>query len=784
MVSQQKIRIALAGDLFLDIYPEQENSLFEITEEDAEEFSESRYQILEGRSYEYAFSDNSFRLITSNTKVITQLRREASAGRIIPNIYVGTLTLQYFHKNTPDNKENLTIEVLATKFNREPDKSYRENYRFMLESITSKCTELLMQVNSPIHQNFEPDFERDNEIIYQRFCFVSALISSNEFDEAVRQIISQPKTSWAENVEVKEVTRVRRFNRAITKQLLSGNNRIPLREQHYLLSRNISSVPSKILASSKIEKLDNAENRFIKHALQEYLSFCENCSALFRQKTREKKEADVLIKVLESYLSHNFFKEISNPVTLKLNSPVLQRKGGYREILNSWLKYSLASKLIWRGGDDVYKAGKRDIATLYEYWLFFTLYDLFTKKFTLTKVTVENKPYSELIEMDKDGINLMVKAGKHTAIEGICNFENRNLNVKYSYNRSFSGGKKYDSKEGGSWTSTLRPDYTLTVWPSGLSERKAEADELIVHIHFDAKYKVAHFKVKTDESEDELNEEKEEERQGIYKNADLLKMHAYKDAIRRTGGAYILYPGSEKSEFRGFHEIIPGLGAFSINPSGESNGIRDLSDFVDNVISHLLDRASQRERLSNKVYEIHKERKADDNVLHESIPEYLAGTRIIPDETFVIVGYASSKERLDWFKDKGKYIFRMDEELGSLILDNDVVNAKYLLIRKSNKVTDADLYRITGRGPKVYSKGKLESMKYPKTNSRELKEYYLSIDIEKVKDQSFENMTWDFKNLKKYIDIQRSNLNVYSKAGLPFTVTLTELLKVARKRAL
>jgi predicted component of viral defense system (DUF524 family) len=39
--------------------------------------------------------------------------------------------------------------------------------------------------------------------------------------------------------------------------------------------------------------------------------------------------------------------------------------------------------------------------------------------------------------------------------------------------------------------------------------------------------------------------EKAENRKGIYKNADLLKMHAYKDAIRRTGGAYVLYPGDK-----------------------------------------------------------------------------------------------------------------------------------------------------------------------------------------------------------------------------------------------
>ena len=39
------------------------------------------------------------------------------------------------------------------------------------------------------------------------------------------------------------------------------------------------------------------------------------------------------------------------------------------------------------------------------------------------------------------------------------------------------------------------------------------------------------------DNEDELNEEKTSNRKGNYKNADLLKMHAYKDAIRRSAGA-------------------------------------------------------------------------------------------------------------------------------------------------------------------------------------------------------------------------------------------------------
>ena len=76
-----------------------------------------------------------------------------------------------------------------------------------------------------------------------------------------------------------------------------------------------------------------------------------------------------MVTKLDGYLSQTFFKDVSRPTSLKLNSPVLQRKSGYREVLSTWLQFDLAAKLVWKGGDDVYKAGKRDIATLYEYWL-------------------------------------------------------------------------------------------------------------------------------------------------------------------------------------------------------------------------------------------------------------------------------------------------------------------------------------------------------------------------------------------------------------------------------
>jgi predicted component of viral defense system (DUF524 family) len=782
----KELHIPISYDVFnknvtIFIYPENSSKLYLVTEEEAKENGESQYQILEGNSYDYTISDKDFRLDCSYNGIVTKRTRELSSGRIVPNIYVGTLSLLITDNTHPNKEFKITLEVLATKFDTKIDKSYRENYRFMLKDITDKCTELLMQINSPVEQNFETDFSRDNETIYQRFSFINDIIQNKDFEEAIQKIMANPKTNWNVEQEVTDVRKIKRFTNAATKQLLSGSNRIPLETTHPLYSLGIHSVPLKINSFRKIEHIDTPENRFIKHALEVFLRFSEDCQQYFKAKnyTRPAIEATNLVTQLESYLSMSFFQDISRPTSLKLNSPVLQRKSGYREILSAWLQYDLAAKLVWKGGDDVYNAGKRDIATLYEYWLFFTLHDLFKEKFKLNNVEHEEKAYDHLLEPTKDGLNIMVKQGRHTALYGDFDAGSRKLKVKFSYNRSFKGGTKYAQEVAGSYTTTLRPDYTLSIWPALLREKDAERDELIVHIHFDAKYKVIQFDYNTKIDSDILEEEENNERKGNYKNADLLKMHAYKDAIRRTGGAYVLYPGTEKKEIRGFHEIIPGLGAFAINPTEFNNGINELSNFIDLVINHLVDRASQRENISNKAHLIYKEPKEDNNYLHEPLPEYLNGKKLIPSDTFVLVGYSTTPQRFKWYEENGKYIFRMDEEKGSLELNNEVVNAKYLLLRRNGEEFASDLYEIKSKGPKVFSNVHLDSLNYPASSNP--KEYYLSIEIEKVKAAEFKDVSFKFKELDRYIEIQKNEKNIYSKVGLPFTVTLTELMNNKNK---
>ncbi len=770
------ITVEIKQGLNFTLYPKRDNAfVYEIDTVEAEEFGEAPIQILESNRYEYEFSDSSYRLKPTKECRPSKSKKE-SRGDIEPGNYVGTLELDIVN----DDKEELKyhLEVLATKFDADNDydKSYREHYRLMLEEITDKCTELLMQSNSPINQYFEPNYdEAHRDVLYQKFSFVKSVINKAEFEESLLRIINSPKTTWVNREEMADIRSFKKFTNRNVREVLRGENRMLVPKTHKLSAR-LSSIPTKINNYKQEPSLDNAENRFIKHALQVYLQFCERCSDAFAENSKDQKEANNIAEKLENYLSHSFFKDISRPTTLKLNSPTLQRKGGYREILRSWLMFDLASKLTWKGGEDVYNAGKRDIATLYEYWLFFVLYDLFKEKFNLNKLSHNDEPYSHLFDTTENGINLIIKSGSHTALKGSKVIKNRAMNFKFSFNRTFSGHK--DSyPDAGSWTTAMRPDYTFTVWPKELIETKAEEQELIVHIHFDAKYKVNNFFIKTNDSSHRLTEEEEkevldeqkkQERAGRYKNADLLKMHAYKDAIRRTGGAYILYPGNTEARFKGFHEIIPGLGAFALNPNSEMSHVEKLSEFIDEVVNHLVDRASQRENIAIKTHQITKSGLAE--LLHEALPEYLNEEKLIPDETYVLVGFYKDANHYKWIEKEKKYNFRTGSRHGSLSLDLEVISAKYLLLHTKGDKSSGDLWRIVkNKGPKVYSRLNLEKKRYPQAEREDdYDNYYLVYEIEKADEIEFQGVAWDFKKLENYETNRQS--------AKPFTVSLTELM--------
>ncbi|MCX6232460.1 MAG: DUF2357 domain-containing protein [Bacteroidetes bacterium] len=813
----------LEKDLQLTIDARLDNTLF--FADDAEKNGEAPYQLVEGYTYDYELNKEDFTL--AKDQIVLPHPRKKQRGTISPNIFVGTITLLILHNDKEVGKYLLEVKSVKAE--------YRKEYHDMLEFITEKCTDLLMQANSPATHNFETDFNKDNETLYQKFAFIKSIISTDEFSEAVHRIVSSPVTQWKETEEFKDIRNIRHFKNSNVKELITASNRTYLPENHFLREYGLTSLPVKISSVRKTDTVDTPENRFVKFALENFMRFCAEINKRASKDSRLWQESGLLERKMESFLHHPVFKEISHPETLRLNSPVLQRKEGYREILRVWLMFDLAAKLIWKGGDDVYCGGKKDIATLYEYWLFFKLLELFKSIFN-----IEHKAISELIKETADGLSLQLKQGHHTALAGVYTTASRKLNVRFNYNRSFSGSNDYPHS--GSWTTTMRPDYTLSFWPFGISEKEAEIEELIVHIHFDAKYKIANLinlinKVENQDKITELgliskidlkdfsweyisellvnsgyarnknkdtisllcyfweiedvnsigeisgknftelieiiqqtllSEEKEENRKGIYKNADLLKMHAYKDAIRRTGGAYVLYPGDTSVKKKGFHEIIPGLGAFPVRPSKTDDGINELKVFILDVLNHFINRASQREKMAYRAYDIYKNKPLKEDEVYAAMPETFGVNRnLLPDDTFVLVGFYKDQRHLDWILKEGLYNTRADSDRGSLRLGPDEAGAKYLLLHSTGETKTSRLFKITESGPRVFSKQTLNDKDYPSEPTRD---YYLVFNISEINDKELMHQEWDISKLDKYKPGYAS--------ALPFSVSLTELMRV------
>ena len=186
--------------------------------------------------------------------------------------------------------------------------------------------------------------------------------------------------------------------------------------------------------------------------------------------------------------------------------------------------------------------------------------------------------------------------GLHTPVGGVWNQgAGRALHAEFHFNRKFA--RVRDHQKPGSWTRAVQPDYTVSIWPAEFTTAaEAEEAEVIVHVHFDAKYRIENVKAVFGEAGGESSSEGEPaegEHLTEAKYADLLKMHAYRDAIRRTAGAYVLYPGNsgdgrryQEYELQGFHEVLSGLGAFAVRPraDGTAEGLDELRLFLEDVV--------------------------------------------------------------------------------------------------------------------------------------------------------------------------------------------------------
>jgi hypothetical protein len=157
-------------------------------------------------------------------------------------------------------------------------------------------------------------------------------------------------------------------------------------------------------------------------------------------------------------------------------------------------------------------------------------------------------------------------------------------------------------------------------------------------------------------------------------------MHAYRDAISRTAGAYVLYPGSEIKDIRrhpGFNEVLPGLGAFPLRPSSDGlpSSSQALDQFLSDVLTHVASQVTRDERHRFWTATVH--RPGEPTLMSPLTTDFLDEP---PSDTDVILGFVRSVEHRLWIERLRQYNIRAGDRAGAVEIGGRELGAKLLLL--------------------------------------------------------------------------------------------------------
>lgn len=492
-----------------------------------------------------------------------------------------------------DKEVVINFEVVPEKIN------YESDYIALTESLAEHCSALLLDYAGPT-TNLYSIGNKNNRTLLEQFIFLRQFCYSDNIQGLFSYIKRNPDRLLVNREEFSPFgVGVPSFN-LYKNPFKYGKNWGPYS------SGSSFFLPQEVAIVHKSDSLDTPANRFIKLALSFFNEIClKICEQLKNEDNSNQyecvKEAEALHFLLDTILYDSFFDDIQDLTTMPLNNQVLQKREGYSQIFNAYTMIDLALQLDWKGEDEAYDGESKNVALLYEYWLFFELYSILS--FIESSHKVECKDNSFITEQ-LGKLVLSLSQGKKSCQ---C-FEIPKYGVKVNlyYNRSFTN-KSFDVDSfQGSYSSDFRPDYTLAVFPLcyvGKFNGEDQACKLgdVSYIHFDAKYRINDLSQFCEDSGVFSDEENSFSKNKSYKRDDLLKMHTYNDAIRRTIGSFVLYPGNSHGKdakiFKLYDEILPGVGAIAVKPSTQKQSRTSLIKCITQFIENFQLSCSRRNRL-------------------------------------------------------------------------------------------------------------------------------------------------------------------------------------------
>ena len=349
--------------------------------------------------------------------------------------------------------------------------------------------------------NYDPNEIERFDYFYQ---FTFEFPVGSNLDSLLSQVLNQPNNITTSNIEKTPISKSKNLSKGFSRQISRSKSFGIINEEHSLAKtalviklKSISGknyLPVYVDDVKKKESFDTVENRFVKFLLEEIKTLCLRLTQYINDRIFIGK-INELSKKVDYYLRHPFFKDIGRLNYLPDSSSVLLNKAGYRELYFHFIQSKFGFQSIMEELTKIsMKAGLKNIAKLYEIWVFFKIGSLLFKEDKI-KQTFPNRSIK-----DGDCIREIVWS---------------NQSMKLSFNASFN------RPQSSSYSLNLRPDISLKI-----------NGKLFL---FDAKYK---FKTKP-------KKDGKEEIQQWVKSEDVHKMHAYLDAIKKASCSIAVYPGTD-----------------------------------------------------------------------------------------------------------------------------------------------------------------------------------------------------------------------------------------------
>lgn len=617
--------------------------------------------VREGGRYLYRLIDSD-RTIASiePSELFAAQPDDPNAGDFTPQQCVGDVRLLLaFDDGT---EASAIVEVLPTKLDCETE------YRAMLEQIADHAAEAVLQGFAPSSFEAHVDTAAEAATRYRSLAFLAARFRDDAFLSAIERIRYQPHRDWEQHEERRPLGSGLRTSPSMARALQRG--RLASVTPEHLSHLPLAALPSAVNDRRTEATYDTAPNRFVRYAFGRWQGIAlEVLDALDGQSRagagpmgRGRREAQWVVDRCEDVLALPALRGAGRLTAVPTGNQVLLRQPGYRDVLRVFALAEASMALEAVLPDDPFSATQRNVATLYEYWCFVALAACLAS-------VAGAAPQGLLFEASTNGLSLVLKQGEASKLSWELEVDGRVLIIDLWFNRTF---KRTDDPKAdmGSWARQLRPDASLRIRPKSARPTDAVDPELDVWLHFDAKYRIE--RMILDEAIE--GDEPVSEPDRAAKREDLLKMHAYRDAIRRSAGAYVLYPGTGPEAIRSeFHELLPGLGAFPLRPvpGGDVAGADALDVFVRDVARHVANQASAMERTQYWTARYNKRRGPRMRPV-----DFLARP---PADTPALVGYVRA-DQLDWVMRTKQYNVRVGSRRGAVDLADDVLAADLVVL--------------------------------------------------------------------------------------------------------